>query len=358
MRPFYRIRAARGGPRVVGHVDDALHRVRWRVMRVLVVGAGAVGVVYADALQRAGVEVSYLVRPHRLEEARAGVTLTRVGLLGGRRSARVAPAAVLTEWADVRARAFDEVWLALPADAIDEALLAALAEARGEACVVLLAPGAELVRALRAHVPDARLVRGSIAFLSWHAPLQGSREVRERATPEGYACLVPPGRGAAFAGPRAAEIVARLRRGGLPAHVDARADLALSLDTAVLMPVVLALEACGWSFATLARSDALGLAVRAARQALAILTGRGVPLRERLLVRPVLLRVVLRLAPRLAPLDLEAFFRAHFSKVRPQSILLIGQIVARGAAADAPREALEELVARAEAAHCRSTPTV
>jgi hypothetical protein len=64
------------------------------------------------------------------------------------------------------------------------------------------------------------------------------------------------------------------------------------------------------------------------------------------------------MAPRLAPLDVASFFRAHFSKVRPQSLLLITPTVAQGAAAGAPRDAPEHLVARAAAARCRSTPSV
>jgi hypothetical protein len=169
---------------------------------------------------------------------------------------------------------------------------------------------------------------------------------------------VPPGRGAAFAGARAREVVALLRRGGLPARVDPAADLASTLDTAVLVSVVLALEASDGSFAGLARSDALELAMRAARQALVILSGQEVPWRVRVLVRPSLLRALLWMAPPLPPLDVASFFRAHCSKVRPQSLLLITPIVAQGAAAGAPRDALEDLVARAAAARCRSTPSV
>ena len=47
-------------------------------MRVLIIGAGAVGLVYAKHLAEGGAEVSLYVRPSRLEEARAGYDLTRV----------------------------------------------------------------------------------------------------------------------------------------------------------------------------------------------------------------------------------------------------------------------------------------
>jgi 2-dehydropantoate 2-reductase len=323
--------------------------------RVLLVGAGAIGVVYGATLARAGAEVSYLVRAPRREETLRGTTLTRVGLLGRRRPERLVPHEVLTTWDEVRCRGFDQVWLAVPTDAIDEALVRELASAlprraSGEgALVVTLAPGGRFDALVGAHVPRADIVRGSIALMCWHAPMEGSVDPRERATAPGWACLVPPGRGAGFAGERAGEIVRLLRRGGMPAHASPHVDRMLALDTAALMPVVLALEAGGWSFREVARGELAELAVRAGREALAIEARRwgiAVPLPERLFLRPTLLRLLLRLAPRLAPVDLEGFFRAHFLKVRRQTRLLVDEIAEDGARAGVPSESLRALAAR------------
>lgn len=325
--------------------------------RVLLVGAGAIGVVYGATLARAGAEVSYFVRAHRKDETRRGTTLTRVGLLGRRRAERLVPHEVLTTWDEVRCRAFDQIWLAVPTDALDEALVRELAgtlprRPSGEgSLVVTLSPGGRVDALVGAHVPRASVVRGSIALMCWHAPMEGSLDPRERATEPGWACVVPPGRGAGFAGERAGEVVGWLRRGGMPAHVDPHVDRMLALDTAVLMPVVLALEAGGWSFREVAGGELAELAVRAGREALAIEAARwgvAVPWPERLFFRAALVRLALRLAPRLAPVDLEGFFRAHFLKVRAQTRVLVDEIAEDGSRAGLPSGSLRALVVRAD----------
>ncbi len=318
--------------------------------RILIVGAGAVGLVYAHALGRAGAEVSFFVRARRAEETRAGTTLTHVGLLGRRVSSRVVPHEVLSTWDEVRCRGFDQIWVAIPTDALDDALVGDLASARGAAVVVSLSPGSHVDALFAKHVPRASLVRGSIAFMCWHAPMEGSSDPRETQTAKGWACLVPPGRGAGFSGERAPELVSLLRRGRFPAHVDPHIDRTLAFDTASLMPVVLALEAGGWSFQEVARTELAGLAVRAAHEAMAIEARReqaAVPLLVRLLLRPFLVRLLLRVAPWLAPVDLESFFRAHFLKVRAQTRLLVEDIAAEGGRLGMPSGQLKELAQRA-----------
>ena len=66
-------------------------------MRVLIVGAGAVGQVYGHHLQRGGAEVTFLVKPRYETDARAGFTLWRLRRLGRPRRVIMAEHAVTSD---------------------------------------------------------------------------------------------------------------------------------------------------------------------------------------------------------------------------------------------------------------------
>src|SRR5690349_4214498 len=108
-------------------------------MNVLVVGAGAVGQVYAYHLQQAGARVAFLVKPKYLAACRAGFVLHP---LRGKKSTVRFRADAMSEMADVRQDTWDQVWLCVPTDvAEDSEWLTSLAGAIGDATVVSLMPG-------------------------------------------------------------------------------------------------------------------------------------------------------------------------------------------------------------------------
>lgn len=312
-------------------------------MRVLVVGAGAVGRVYARHLSEGGAEVSFYVRPSRRDEAAAGYVLHRVRSRRRRERAHVRPASVLCSPGEVRSERFDQLWLCIPTDAL--ASMADLLDAAGDAVVVSLVPGLEVRAWLEERVPGERLVIGQIGMISYEAPLEGSDAPYERATPPGTAYYLAP-LGSAFGGPRAAitSIVATLRRGACPARTSASADLELMQSSAVLLPVVAALELDGWRFAALRRGH-VGLAAAAGREALRVVAARTKTRRPlyALFVRGWILALASWLAPVLAPLDVETFFAVHFRKVGAQTRHVLAGYVAEGEARGLDVASLVEL---------------
>jgi hypothetical protein len=123
----------------------------------------------------------------------------------------------------------------------------------------------------------------------------------------------------------------------------------VAFPSAILMPYLVALEAAGWSFRELARSDAIGLGARAARQALAATaatTDRRPPLGVRLIARPRMLRFALWAGRLIVPLPLEIYLREHFTKVHDQTIEFMTGYIAKGKQAHVDVTALEELLAR------------
>jgi 2-dehydropantoate 2-reductase len=318
-------------------------------VRVLIVGAGAVGLVYGAHLAEGGAEVSVYVRPSRKDEASAGYTLTRVGVLGGRTSRRFVPKSVVTSAAEVAAGEFEHVWVATATNALDEPWLAEVLAGCPRALVIFLQPGGDALARMEALVPEAeRRVRGAISMASWHAPLEGSRDVRETSTPAGWAYVLPPGGPSGFEGPRAPEVVRALRAGQCPAAI-AHVTASLATGSAVLLPHIATLETAGWSVQRMGTGEVAALAARSSREALAIACARvaiAVPLALRLFVRPFTTRLVALLARTLAPFDVETYLRVHFTKVHAQTMMLLAEYVRDAEARGLPHDALRTLRAK------------
>jgi 2-dehydropantoate 2-reductase len=306
----------------------------------LIVGAGTVGLVYGYHLQRGGARVSYLVKPKHLEEAAEGYTLYALKSKTVREPIAFRPHELLSSLDEVRERKFDSVWLCTPTTALVGPWFEGLADAIGSSALVALPPGMKVRERIRSAVKESRVVDGAIGFVSYQAPLPNETVPRP-----GVAFAFPPMTASLFGGERAADLVAVLKKGGLPAKVDAHAHRSVAFTSAVLQPLMVALEGAGWSFEALYASPLLKTGVEAAREALAItakLLGARRPLWH-LAIRPSIARLVFSLASRTMPFDFEAYLKVHFTKIGPQTRLLLPSYRFSGGATGIPTHALEAL---------------
>ena len=315
-------------------------------MRALVVGAGAVGQVYARHLQRGGTEVAFLVKERYAAELREGLTLYPWN--EGRPPAPVAfrGFGVLTSTAEVARQSWDQVWLCISSTALRGPWLDLLLGAAGEATLVALQPGLEDRDYLLQRWPEERLVSGAIALISYQALLPGESWPRP-----GVAYWFPPLSPSPFSGPprRVHAVVKALRMGGCPAKRHPDVPGWSAVPSAIMMPVLLALEAEGWSLRALRRSPLLARAAEAAREALAMVAAhrREKPSAIRSLLGPRTLSLLLAVAPRVMPFDFEAYLRYHFTKVGDQTQAMVATYVQTARAHGLPHAALEELAGRA-----------
>ena len=278
-------------------------------MHALLVGAGAVGQVYGRHLQQGGARVSFLVKPRYQAEARAGFDLAFLNggaRNGGGRVGRFEGFGVLTDLDQVRAERFDQLWLCISSPALRGDWLGPTTAAAGGAAVVSFQPGLRDQELLAPHVPPERVIKGLIAFSSWHAPLPGEPPAAPHT-----AYWSPPMSPSLFEGQGAAEIARTLRAGGLPAR-QGPAMQATALGSSFLLPTVAATECAGWSFQALRRGPLAALAGAAGSEALAISAahlgvGRG-PMA--LLANAPGVGLFTRAASMVAPFDFEAFFQA------------------------------------------------
>ncbi|MBN1205793.1 MAG: ketopantoate reductase [Myxococcaceae bacterium] len=312
--------------------------------RVLLVGAGAIGQVFGWFLQSAGCELSFLVKEKYAEEARRGFTLYELGLFKRRAAPRLFSGfGVHVSIEEVAARRWDQVWLCVSSTAlragswVDE-----LARATGEATWVTLQPAIDDRDWLLQRIPPERLVSGVVPFLSFHAPLKPG----DPFPGPGTAVWFPPLARGLFSGPqeRLHELLRVLRAGRYPARRVRDAMRATAPATALLTAFVEGLESAGWSFERLLEPEPLARTVRAAREAVRIAAWRTQQSASLvlLLLRPWLFKLLLPVASRAAPFDLETYLRVHFTKVSEQTRLMVREYVALGSKAGLPVEALRD----------------
>jgi 2-dehydropantoate 2-reductase len=293
--------------------------------RVLLVGAGAVGQVYGYHLQRGGADVAFLVRPKYAEEARSGFHLYPLH----RRRPRENPVPfrgfrVFTSVEEIAAAPWDVVVLCVSTTALRAGdWMANLAEATGDATILGLQPGLEDPAFVRERTRPERLAWGIITMIAYAAPLPG-----EEVPHPGIAYWLPPLSRFPLSGPeeRTRAIAKLFRRGGMRTRVVRDVAPLVGLGGPALNLHIAALECTGWRLDALGRDRALlDLTHSAIREAVAVAAqqlGVRPPFWLRLL-RPWLVRLALRLAPAVVPLDLETYLRIHFTKVREQTLLLL-----------------------------------
>lgn len=286
-------------------------------MRVLIVGAGAVGLVYGQAFARAGHRVTFLIKEKHQAELETGVMLLRHRRLWPARPSLFTDFAWLTAWTQVAEQRWDQVLLAIPSTALRTLPLAQVQASIGGATLVMLQPSDVDRDLLLQHFPPSQLVAGMINLISYYHPLPTQSPLLN-ARPLTVAWYLPPGfMPMPLSGTEEAlrGTLTLFRGSGFPAHEVADALAVSRYPNALLMTFLAALEASGWSFTRLGHDkDLLTLLVAAQQELLAELT----PAQRQ--VPPVwLYRLALGMAPLALPLPLEAYLQAHFTKVRTQT---------------------------------------
>ena len=309
-------------------------------MKILVVGAGAVGQVYALHLAQAGHELSFFVKPRYASELAGGLTLHQLGRWRSRQR-RLEGYGIVTDTAEVAARQWDQVWLALSSDALHSELATQVLAAVGKATVICLPPGISDGDFVRRYVPPAQVVQGMIPFISFHSPLPG------QSGPEGMAFFLPPMTPTLLAGEagRVQQVLGALMAGGLAARAVDDFSRATAANTALFQSLIAALESNHWQLGSLPGSPALRRGLAAAREAAHVAaaeTGASTTALAPFL-RPLVWRVLLPVVRRLFPFDLEVYLDYHFSKVGRQTRTMLDSYIELGQRHGLPTGAIVEL---------------
>lgn len=306
--------------------------------RILLVGAGAVGLTYAYHLRRGGADVAFFVKPKHRARTEAGFLMHQHRPFRQPRSFYFDDYRVLSELDEVAEHTWDQVWLCVASPALRGAWLAEFCARIGQATLVSLQPGLrDLERVAQVYDP-AKIIAGSIMFIAYQTPLPGEN-LREGIayllapmppSPFSPLLLSPPSFEPADTDLRCAQVVEALERGGFSARVDANTPQLLAFAGALLNPVVAGLEVAGWSLRRFRKSPTLEIATSAAREAQRVAAryhGAPIPPALSLARRPEILGTALRLAPRVMPFDLEVYLKYHFSKVGAQTRQIVDEYI-------------------------------
>ena len=290
-------------------------------LRILLVGAGSVGQVYGHHFQQGGADVRFLVRPKYVDASASGYTLHHL-----HRKRCDTLTFQPTHFGDTAAATrggVDAVVLCMSYAGLKGDWFEKLLHEVEDATIVSLVPGGGARAWLEERVRADRLVHGMITLLAYPAPLPG-----EELSP-GTAFWFPPFSPAPFSGARerAQPIVDLLNRGGQPARWSGPTQPSSDLATCFLMPLLASLEVEGWSFDKLAKSPLLSLACEGGRDAMRVVCADrgGPPTLPVWALQPRVVRGVMKAARLLAPVDIEAFFQLHFTKVGAQTRLILDE---------------------------------
>jgi hypothetical protein len=306
-------------------------------LKVLVVGAGALGQVFGMWLAAGGAQVSYLVKPGREHWADGdGALLYRLRRRGRPVERRLTPYQVVTEPV---AGEWDMVWLCVDSTALPGPWTGELHAATGGATVVTISQAPQDHAVLTRTWPAEQIVQVVPTLLAYQAPMPG------QVCEPGIAYWVPPGAALGVFGTesRARQVIAALRAGGARARRTRRAE-ASDITAARMMPYIAALENAGWSIA----ATRYARAARASREAVAI-AAAGHGRRAPLAIPAWAVSLALRVLPLLVPFDLPRYLETHFTKVSAQTRLMLDGWIAEGAARGLPVTHLTELRAEVSA---------
>ncbi|AGP39809.1 ketopantoate reductase family protein [Sorangium cellulosum] len=316
-------------------------------MRISIVGAGALGRVYGVRLAAQGDDVTFVVRPERVEDARPFVieqvnSADRRDTLERPRLAADIPADAEVVLVTVR---FDQLAPGGAAPRPAEGRTVADLLLRGPSVpVVVLTP---LLPPQRASLEEAARRRITPAMPSISGYLDERGVVRYWIV--GFAStLIDDEGGAPAERPLLEELARRLTSADLPARLDPDVGAQNAATTTAFFPLIAAIDAGGGTSALLANEGVLGTALQATRECMALAdrVGTVAPWTKLLTraIRPFTLKPGFALARLVAPEALR-FLDAHFGpKLHAQHLAMGAAVLAMGREHGVSLPALERLM--------------
>ncbi len=300
-------------------------------MKILIVGAGAVGLVYGHHFANAGHQVTFLVKEKyqkALEEQKqTGIVLYHLNNDKKlNKPEHFKNFQTINDWN--QAQGFDLIILAissnalrqLPLDKIKQQLL------KPKTDLLMLQPSAIDYEFLKKVLPEEKILQGMISLISYQTD-----DVNSDINPVGTAYYIPPmpmpisasANNISIKKTHLTKTVSLFKNSGIRAKAVNNAIDESRLPSAFLMTFLCALEAANWEFKRLAQSPDLLKKLSSAQQALLPrqVNNSVIASLLKLPLRPGLYKLLLKAAPWFVPLPLEAYLKKHFLKVRPQTVI-------------------------------------
>lgn len=313
-------------------------------MKVLIVGAGAVGQAYALHLKNAGAEVYFYVKEKYREAYNGPLPYYFLNKNQSRHKPEYFSVnGVLTNYDQVSNIKWDQIYLCMSSTGLRGEWLKQFSLVVRDATIIVLQPGIEDRGYVLNFFPETQIVMGMISLISYFAPLPG-----EVVPVEGLAYWLPPMSPGLYSGEdiRVKAVVDLLNAGGQPSkQVESVID-AVTVPAAALLTLVLALEKADWSFEKMKSGDYLKDACDATLEVVRIGCRKqqiAEPMSMKF-VRPMFVRMIMNLAPKILPLDIETYLKVHFTKINDQTRLHMQDFLRAGNELGLPTKALQRII--------------
>ncbi|MFT6635273.1 2-dehydropantoate 2-reductase N-terminal domain-containing protein [Alcanivorax sp.] len=296
-------------------------------MNILIVGAGAVGLVYGQHLSMAGHRVTFFVKEQHRNDLKSGVSMIRKRRLVKDEVRHFSDFSLLSQWNHVAGEEWDYVFLAISSDALRALPFGIVKDAIADATLLMLQPSETDYKVLGEYWSEENVVKGMINMISYYHPLPGETPLQTGEAIR-VAYYLPPTAMPLSGGARAMGVEALLRESAIACKRVDDAVSASRLPNAILMTFLCALEDSDWNFAQLRRDRQLLAQLVTAQKALLTCLAKQEERPQQRAMRwtskglsRFLYQAGLMVAPLAMPFSLQAYFRAHFMKVRTQTQL-------------------------------------
>jgi len=318
-------------------------------MRVLIVGAGAVGQVYAYYLMKGGADVSFYCKEKYKTELEKGVDIFQHGIMDKLLFAKpkkrtLGKFGIVTNTAELQQQHFDYIIITVSSTALRSGWLAEFAQAISDSIVVNLHVAMEDGDYIKRYCKESNYCKGLIQFVSYQSPLPGIDQEL------GLHYFLPPIAGL-FDGNKSEALSRVLNRGGFKNRLKKNLEEHSALIGTMSIPLIASLQLFQWRLKTFARSEESVLGLSAGAEAKAVTLSSFSDSRVKM-VRPMnvyLVSLLLSLAQVLSPFDFEKFIAYHFNKVSDQTLLMLKNYQKSGEKYAVATPAINKIIQRLEA---------
>ena len=316
-------------------------------MKVIIVGCGAIGQVFALFLQKAGVELGLYDRPETVEKLKKALEMGGLPLFRFRKRDsipyRLENYQVLTDVVECQRFSPDQIWFATPSPVYySEWFREFLLHVPSQRVVCFAPEGGRpefFPEGDGRNMTGDRMVFGGITFMSWQGDLDGGGGQSSEVN-----FWLPPFIAIPLTGTKKAcrEVAVLLKNGGFRATVqkqDARPTLAPV--TAVMTAFMAGLELSGWTFGEFRKSPWLKCAASASREGFLSQNPDADGMTRALLGLLCSSKgfvLVTLFLPLLFPFDLEKYCKFHYTKTRDQTLNLLNVFERDGKSQGFPME--------------------
>jgi len=314
---------------------------------ILIIGAGAVGLVYGRHFAEVGYPVTFLVKQKHMPKLEKGSILYHLNKDKKKRnSIHFTNYQLVFDYEDLASTEFEQVYWCISSPALQAFNFNDFTpNLKGSPIQILLQPHKEDFAIISQHFKPNQIVEGMISLISYTTPL-----ATETVEKSGTAYWLPPMMPTPFSGNKqnTKQVVSTFKNSKISAKSVKSVFNEALYPSAFLATYLTALEISDWKFSILQQNNNLLQQLsKALKEVFAALSKKheySAPFIFKLISSPNMVKRLMSIAPKLMPMDIETYFEAHFTKVNAQTKLYMNNYLKTAKSVNAPHQNLEQLI--------------